>query len=542
LRKLLAAVLALPVLAVVYLTVALHRSARSRAVVAVIAALAIGAGFLGLRAPAGTTAVPAPTDPPALELAAATRIEVNEAPDAPILLHFGAPMERDSVAALLETDPDTPVELAWDDASRQLTVRPIGGWEPGVLHTITIEAGALEATGRPLAERIRAVFLTRPPTQATIAPSEVIAGRAAVGTEFVVGFDRSVDEQTLALAIEPATEGSFEQIPGSGDGVEYRFIPDEPLAPGVQYRVELADGVRDRDGAGVVLPAPLLIETTQAPTVVRFRPRNRTADVALDATLSVRFSEPMDRPSTSAAWSVSAGGAAVAGKISFAEGDTVLVFEPGASLRHGQTVVMSVGTGATSRTGAPLAAAASGTFTTIPRPAATPKPAAPPSPTTGSGGSSAGSASWAAVEAYYLKLMNCTRTGGTVSSTGSCSGYGSNSTAPLWADAGITTKVARPYAKRLAVNNQCSHFIGGDPGDRLAAAGYTSYVWAENLGCRSGDPYVAVLGSHRYFQSEKSYSGGHYVNLMNPKYDRAGIGVWVASGRVRLVVDFYHPR
>jgi uncharacterized protein YkwD len=51
-----------------------------------------------------------------------------------------------------------------------------------------------------------------------------------------------------------------------------------------------------------------------------------------------------------------------------------------------------------------------------------------------------------------------------------------------------------------------------------------------------------VLGSHLFFQSEKSYNGGHYVNMMNAKYDRAGIGVWVSGGRVRLVIDFYHPR
>ena len=82
-----------------------------------------------------------------------------------------------------------------------------------------------------------------------------------------------------------------------------------------------------------------------------------------------------------------------------------------------------------------------------------------------------------------------------------------------------------------------------DPGDRLRRAGYTSYRWAENLGCRSGNPYSAVLASHRFFQSERSWSplGGHYVNLMNSSYDRAGIGVWVSGGRVRLVVDFYHP-
>ena len=138
--------------------------------------------------------------------------------------------------------------------------------------------------------------------------------------------------------------------------------------------------------------------------------------------------------------------------------------------------------------------------------------------------------------------MNCTRLGGSVTSSGSCSSPGGRSVNALWIDSGISSKVARPYAKRLAVNNQCSHFIGGNPGDRLRAAGYTSYIWAENLGCRSGDPYAAVLGSHLYFQSERSYNGGHYVNLMNTKYDRVGIGVWASGGRVRLVIDFYHPR
>jgi uncharacterized protein YkwD len=138
--------------------------------------------------------------------------------------------------------------------------------------------------------------------------------------------------------------------------------------------------------------------------------------------------------------------------------------------------------------------------------------------------------------------MNCTRTGGWVTSSGSCSSPGGRNVAALRLDSGISSRVSRPYAKRLAVHNQCSHFIGGNPGDRLRAAGYTSYRWAENLGCRSGNPYSAVLGSHLYFQSERSYSGGHYVNMMNAAYDRVGIGVWVYAGRVRLVIDFYHPR
>jgi uncharacterized protein YkwD len=147
------------------------------------------------------------------------------------------------------------------------------------------------------------------------------------------------------------------------------------------------------------------------------------------------------------------------------------------------------------------------------------------------------------VERYYLGLMNCTRTGGLVTSSGGCSSPGGRSVAALKLDSGISSKVSRPYAKKLATSGDCSHFIGGNPGDRLRRAGYSSYRWAENLGCRSGDPYAAVLGSHLYFQSERSWSpqGGHYVNMMNAKYDRVGIGVWVSGGRVRLVIDFYHP-
>ncbi len=149
--------------------------------------------------------------------------------------------------------------------------------------------------------------------------------------------------------------------------------------------------------------------------------------------------------------------------------------------------------------------------------------------------------SWTGVESYYLRLMNCTRTGGWVTSGGKCSSPGGRAVAPLSLNSSISARVSRPYAKRLAVNNQCDHFIGGNPGDRLRRAGYTSYRWGENLGCRSGNPFSAVLGSHLFFQSERPYNGGHYRNLMDSRFHQVGIGVWVAGGRVRLVIDFYTP-
>src|SRR6185312_14623341 len=208
--------------------------------------------------------------------------------------------------------------------------------------------------------------------------------------------------------------------------------------------------------------------------------------------------------------------------IRWAENDTVLVFTPASPLPYGATVSIDVAAGARSVTGVALATLSHATFTTTTaKPSITPaKPTAPRPITTTT---AVGGGSWAGVETYYLGLMNCTRTGGWVTSSGACSSPGGRNVAPLKLDAGISSKVSRPYAKRIAVGADCSHFIGGNPGDRLRRAGYTSYRWAENIGCRSGNPRAAVLATHLFYQSEKSYGGGHYVNLMNSMYDRVGI-------------------
>ena len=153
---------------------------------------------------------------------------------------------------------------------------------------------------------------------------------------------------------------------------------------------------------------------------------------------------------------------------------------------------------------------------------------------------------WYSVERFYLGLLNCTRTGGWVLSDGTCRGYGSGRYSayvpPIAYSYGISDKVARPYAKLLAVKNLCTHFYGGtDPGSRLRRAGYTRWTWAENIGCRDGyaSAKAAVLASHLRFQSEKSTNGGHWRNIKAAKYRAVGIGIWRSGTRTRLVTDFY---
>jgi hypothetical protein len=149
------------------------------------------------------------------------------------------------------------------------------------------------------------------------------------------------------------------------------------------------------------------------------------------------------------------------------------------------------------------------------------------------------------VEQYYLKLLNCTRTGGWVNSDGSCSGYGSGRYSayvrPLTYSPGISDYAARVYARKLAVAAACTHFLGGTtPYTRMAAVGYRYPTWGENIGCRDGyaSAYTAVLWSHRVFQGEKSYNGGHWRNIKNSRFRWVGIGVWRYAGRTRLVTDF----
>jgi hypothetical protein len=545
LRRYVAAVLSAPVLAALYLSYFLRRSVFVRASSAVVMGAVLGLGVVGLSRPAGTQATPTHEIVPLTNAAFQTAVQTNLAPDAAVTVSFTTPMNRHSVEASLRVEPRTQVRFAWDADGTTLTVRPLDSWATATYHTVTVDAGALAASGQPLATPARSAFVTRAATTARIVPTDIVGKRASPVTGFFLEFANPVDATSLAsgLLAEPAIAGTIEQVNGESAGERFLFRPDAPLKANTIYRLRLSPGVRDATGAPLAATPAIAVRTAGAPAVIRFRPSNRSQAVDRGAILSVRFTEPMNQRLTKAAFEVTVDGHRVPGTSRFAENGTVLVFQPAKALPIGRVVVMSVHTAARSSVGIPISQGRSARFTTVgaPAPRSSSGGAKQVLPPTGGG---AGGGSWRAVEEYYLGLMNCTRTGGWVTSSGRCSSPGGRSVAALWIDRGISADVSRPYARMLASRGACSHFIGGTPGDRLRRAGYTSYIWAENLGCRSGNPYRAVLGSHRFFQDEK-YDGDptdHYTNLMNPDYDRVGLGVWVAHGNVRLVVDFYHPR
>ncbi|MHB8398220.1 MAG: Ig-like domain-containing protein [Candidatus Limnocylindrales bacterium] len=561
-RKLAAAVLAVPVLLAVYRPLASAMLAGRRwvavPIVAVVAVVAFAIVAVSGPAAAPTAARPPTPMLPVTAAAFGPAARADLAVTAGVTITFSRPMDPASVARSLSVAPSAPVALSWDPTGTTLTVAPLGRWDSSTYYTVTIGGAATDALGHPIGAVSRAVFVTRAATTATIAATVSRGTVVDARTGFSVAFDRPVDASAVAAAfrILPPVAGTF----AAADGSTVVFQPTAPLAAGARYTVSLGGSLVDLGGDVVTLPDSLVVQTAAAPAVVRFRPLDGSIGVARDATLSVRFSMAMDRSSTAAAFQATANGHAITGRTSWAEGGTVLVLTPSALLPSGATIRMTVAAAARSAAGSTLAGAATATAhivaasaalssakppqsATKPVASATPKPAASAAPKTvvKASGGSAGSATWYAVEVYYLKLMNCTRTGGWVTSSGACSSPGGLATKPLVLDAGLSDKVSRPYAKLLATTGACDHFINGTPTDRLHRAGYSGWA-AENIGCRSAaTPYASMIFTQIFFQDEKPCGGYcHYANLMNPAYARCGIGVWVDHGRIRLVVDFYH--
>ena len=576
LRKVLATVAAVPVIAGFYWPMLVRNRTARRAALGVPALLvAVIVAFQFIAAPQPTKAhLTAPIDPRQVAAQVAP-VQAGFTTKQAARVDFNLPMDRASVEAALSVDPPVPVTVSWDDRSTSVSVAPKTAWAAGTYYTITVRAGARAATGQALTDPVRTVFVTMAAATATISATSKHGSRVLAGTSFRIAFTRGVDVASLrsAFSISPNVAGTIASDTPNDVSTKFTFTPDKPLVANRVYTLTFDGPVVDSAGL-TIAKAPRLVVRVEAgsrPSVVRFRPLDGAQGIDAAAAVSVRFTAKMDRTSTQAAFRLS-GVTTSTGKFSWVENDTVLVFEPARPLAAGRTYVAVIGPGAKSADGQPIAfasgakdaratfkvatpkaaskaakpATAAGTAPagdTSPAPDPTPQPtprATEPPASTASGGGK-----WAATEEYALRLLNCTRTGGWVQSDGTCDGYGSGKyskyVAPLSLNPGISKSVARPYAKYQADRGICTHFADGNPGDRLARAGYSSYHWAENIGCQSGSPNTVAINSLTFFQGEKGYGGGHWVNLKNPEYTSVGIGVWVTNGYVLVVFDFYAP-
>lgn len=154
---------------------------------------------------------------------------------------------------------------------------------------------------------------------------------------------------------------------------------------------------------------------------------------------------------------------------------------------------------------------------------------------------------WRDLEATYLEMLNCTRTGGRVLDDGTCDGYGSGEFSayrkPLRRSSAISNKVSRPYAMVIVEAGVCSHTFGSELAQRLHRAGFHPTTYGENIGCASGrgSAWDLILRTHLMFQDEqgrRAADSWHWKNMKNRRFREVGIGIWRVGDRTYLVTDY----
>ena len=144
------------------------------------------------------------------------------------------------------------------------------------------------------------------------------------------------------------------------------------------------------------------------------------------------------------------------------------------------------------------------------------------------------------------RLVNCLRTGGTVTLAGRCRAYGtgrySRERRPLARSRKISNRVSWPWASQLASSDSCTHQLGRSSIDRrFHSAGLMNAVNGENVACHSAKtPRAMVVYWVRYWYRERKWGGWHWRQIKDGDFRSAGFGVArTAGGRTRLVINFY---
>jgi hypothetical protein len=490
------------------------------------------------------SAQPLPTFAPLAPEGVAHRGESSLPLDVPFTVQFTKPMNESTVAAAFSITPAIDVRFEWDATGQVLSLAPDPYWQPHTDYTVDIFGSATDQEGLGLTTPVHASFQSGEPTAGQITVTRMVGDRASPSTAIQITFTRPVKLATvmMRLGISPQTPTSITgDDPTDLASQVFTMTPKQALLTNTTYQITFGNDATDSAGATLQPIAPVTVTTLEAPAVLKITPQDGSVVYDTHQPISVQFSVPMDQKSAAAALSVTVGGRAVAGSTAWTDDGLTLVFTSRYAFYLGSRVSVTVNKSARSAGGLTMPAGASAGFTVIA--AATGKGGGGGRKIPWLGGVASATRPYHDSELYYLSLMNCTRTGGWVTSGGLCSTVTHHTlpARPALANSdGIADGAARPYAKALADAGVLTHTYGGTTVHaRLAAVGFPGPSWGENIASPSNSGAGGMVSVETYFQAESWCRCGHYANIMNSYFHRAGVGVWVTSGRVRVVADFY---
>ena len=295
--------------------------------------------------PAGSpTPKPRPTNalpyPPPRLIFRTPEPGASQPPDAPIELTFDQPMDHKSVDDAFAISPNVKGKLAWSD-NRTLVFTPAEPLSRGAHYRVAISDAARNAEGTPLVEPVAFDF-------GTVGYLEVSEVQPLPGSEDVapdtavtIVFNRPVvpltalsrqDELPAPLTFVPPVRGTGEWLNTS----IYRFHPTDGFHPATQYKARVAAGFSDTTG-NTLADDYTWVFSTLRPAVIAWSPGAEAEHIGPRDVISVTFNQPMDHPSTEAAFALDIGGRVLNGAFHWEGGASPLdketmAFAPSAPL------------------------------------------------------------------------------------------------------------------------------------------------------------------------------------------------------------------
>ena len=260
------------------------------------------------------------------------------------------------------------------------TFTPSAPLASATTYTATITTGAQDSFGNAIAANKVWTFITAdnvPPTVSSVSPLNG-ALNVAVGSVVNITFSEPMDATTINgtnITLKTTTTGT----PVTGT-VSYNagtsvatFTPAGSLSFGTGYTVTVTTGVKDVAQNALATAFPSTFTTanapdTTAPTVTSTNPNDAATNVAINTTVSVTFSEPMDPTTvtgTTFTLKTTTGGTPVAGTVAQVGTSNTFTFTPTSPLLNNTNYTATVSTGAKDVALNPLAAAKVFTFQTI---------------------------------------------------------------------------------------------------------------------------------------------------------------------------------
>ncbi|MGH2462011.1 MAG: Ig-like domain-containing protein [Candidatus Limnocylindria bacterium] len=461
-----------------------------------------------------------------------------------VVIEFPGAMDRDAVQAGLRLAPATDVTLVWSADSTALTLVPNAGWAADERYLVSVPAGTALADGGALADAWWASFTTQtapwvvslgvagvtgtPRGDTPIAVQEVMASTGypemalSAATDDVAA-DTSADSTirlTFSAAMDHArTQAAFRISPTVAgtfrwQGTTLLFVPDQRLTPGVRYAISVA-GARDADGTRLGGDTSFSFTTRSGAQAMTVTPAIGAQGIS-GQTVTISFSQPMDRVATGAAFLLAdtVTGERVTGQITWSADSRTLTFTAASALAAGRTYAARLAGGARDADRNPVGI--SWQFTTAggaaPR-TFTPAPAA---------------AASSDMVVYALNQLNAAR-----------ASYG---LAPLTLDSAISAVAYAHAAEMLAYGYFSHNSLDGTTYKQRLTNGGISYGYSGENQCYlgyGGGVQATLDWCHAQFWAEPYPGGGnHKDNILSTHFRRVGIGIAVGSNKVIIVWDF----